>query len=260
MIRLTLALLLLVAAQPAVFGKQTRRSAHSKQVNAKQRADANSKTKIRRNSSVTFQSGLSLPAAKNQGSKAHWDPNRSGNLLLFTGGKYKDKKLAPNFTVSEYSKGGDVARIDPKHVDCLQELRDSVGRPVVINSGYRSFDHNNQIYWARNEKPTRSQHISGRAADIKIGNMTGFEIAQAAIDACGPNISIGVGLHYAHIDVRGHFKVWKYTGVPVQQVAALTRYRDEAYLAQKRRARRALERSISKRGDASRIRSTSKSD
>jgi flagellar protein FlgJ len=176
--------------------------------------------------------------------REHRDPNRSDNPLLDTSGKYRNLKLSKNFTVGEFARSGNKAftpaRIDPKFVACLQRIRDDVDRPVRINSGYRSDSYNTALYRARGEKPTRSQHISGRAADIKIGRMTGKEIAEAAIDACGPQIAVGLGPQYAHIDMRGHFKIWKYKGVGPRQVAAVERHRQATMVAQKKRARRAL--------------------
>ena len=231
MIRLTFVLLLFVAAQPALTGKQPNRVAN----------------KTRGRSVVTFQSGLSLPVVKETArmKREHRDPNRSGNPLLDTGHKYRHRNISRNFIVGEYAHSGNVvtdfSRIDPKLVVCLQQIRDFVGKPVRIDSGYRSFQYNEELYWRRGEKPTRSQHISGRATDIEIANMAGTEIAEAAIDACGPDIGIGIGPRYAHIDVRGHFAIWKYKGVGNGQVAEVRQYREASRLAlnrSKRGARR----------------------
>ena len=225
--KLALSLLVLVVAQAVATGKQPKRASRSR-------------------SSVTFQSGVSLPIARNLGKREreHRDPNRSGNPLLDTSGKYRNLKLSKNFTVGEFARSGRTtfipARIDPKFVACLQRIRDHVDRPVRINSGYRSNSYNTKLYNARGEKPTRSQHISGRAADIKIGRMTGQEIAEAAIDACGPQIAVGLGPQFAHIDMRGHFKIWKYKGVGPRQVAEVQRHREATAVAQKKRARKAV--------------------
>lgn len=193
---------------------------------------------------ITFPSGVSLPIVRGADGKGkeHYDPNRSGNPLLATGGEYRTKRLSKNFSVYEYARSGnrtfDIARIDPRHVACLQSIRDFVGKPVMINSGYRSFKYNKELYRRMHKKSTNSQHISGRATDIKIGGMTGLEIAQAAIDACGSDIAIGLGTEYAHIDARGHFAVWKYDGVSNRQIAKVKRYRMASRGAPKGRGRR----------------------
>ncbi len=166
---------------------------------------------------VIFPSGQSLrmvsgyPEAKEE---EFWDPTGSGNPLLDTGPAHKDKKLSANFSVREFTTSGgvsaDIARIDPRLVECIQRLRDHLGKPVTITSGYRSWKRNKKIYAQRKKKPTHSQHCGGRAVDIKIKGMNGLEIGRSAIDACGPDIGIGLGLNFAHIDVRGHAEAWDY--------------------------------------------------
>jgi hypothetical protein len=111
------------------------------------------------------------------------------------------------------SSGGqrfDRARIDPRLVVCLQAIRDRVGKPVIVTSGYRPYGYNVDIYRKRNQKPTRSRHSSGQAADIKVAGMTGLTLAKAAIDACGCDLGVGIGDNYAHIDVRGQWANWTY--------------------------------------------------
>jgi flagellar protein FlgJ len=150
--------------------------------------------------------------------------------------------LSDNFSVAELARSGDktfgVARIDPRQITCLQNIRNRVGRPVLIRSGYRSYWHNIEVYRRLGRRPTSSQHLSGRASDIKIEGMTGVEIAKAAIDACGPDIAVGLGPSFAHVDVRGDSGVWKYEGVTNQQVAEVERHRASRRVALRVRPRR----------------------
>lgn len=181
--------------------------------------------------SETFPSGESLPGVtgfpEGKG-EDYWDPSNSGNPLLDTGPAHKDKHLSANITVREMTTSGgksvDVARIDRKLVECLQRLRDHVGKPVTITSGYRSWKRNKEVYAARNQKPTLSQHCGGRAADIRIPGMNGLQIGKAAIDACGPDIGVGLGSTFAHIDVRGYAAAWDYGGATAAWVAEIKRY------------------------------------
>ena len=189
---------------------------------------------------VVFPSGESLrvvtgfPEGKQED---YWDPSRSGNPLLDTGPAHKNKKLSPDFTVGELTTSGgvssDVARIDPKLVDLLQRLRGYVGKAIKITSGYRSWKRNKQVYAGRKnpdgtpKKPTLSQHCGGRAADIEISGMNGLEISKAVIEACGPNIGIGLGNTFAHVDVRGFAAAWNYGGVKDSWVSEIKRYQKE---------------------------------
>jgi hypothetical protein len=183
---------------------------------------------------VTFPSGQTLPVVAGQvgPGQEHYDPNGSGNPLLDTGAAHRATRLSGNFTVGELARSGtvryDTARIDPRLVRCLQALRDHVGKPVTITSGYRSYLHNRRIYQQRNQKPTDSQHSSGRAADVRIQGMSGLAIAKAALSACGLDLGLGVGSTFAHIDVRGRFAVWTYLGKGQedrQAIAAVTAHR-----------------------------------
>ncbi len=84
--------------------------------------------------------------------------------------------LSPNFTLSEFTSSQTAARrgIDNRppadvieHLAelaaVLERIRAEVGKPIVINSGYRSFELNEAVGGAAN-----SAHLSGWAADITI--------------------------------------------------------------------------------------------
>jgi peptidoglycan hydrolase-like protein with peptidoglycan-binding domain len=182
---------------------------------------------------ITFPTGISLPVitgpATAKDTDDLFDPVGSGNPLLDTSAVNKNLKLSPSFTVKELttSKGdsADIARIDPRLVECLQRLRDHVGKSITIGSGFRSWKRNREIYKGR--EVTKSQHCAGRAADIRIAGMNGLQIAKAAIDACGPNIGIGVGGTFAHIDVRGWAEAWNYGGATAGWVADVKQYQKQ---------------------------------
>lgn len=251
MYKLALALIIIASAQFLAFGKRLNNAAlrktrdsdstRAKTMEPKGRKSAlNSRTPRR----VTFQSGVSLLIVKgpDRVGQKYYDPNKSGNPLLDTGGSNRSKMLSDNFSVDEVARSGnktfDKARIDPRHIECLQAVRDYVGKPVLIRSGYRSFWYNIEVYRRMGKQPTRSQHSSGRASDIKVEGMTGLEIAKVAIDVCNPNVAIGLGLGYVHIDLRNDASIWRYDGVNSKQVAEVEHYRITKRLAMKRRARR----------------------
>ncbi|MCG8349685.1 MAG: S8 family serine peptidase [Chloroflexales bacterium] len=217
---------------------------HTLGESATPRNDAVGSTALSANS-IVFPSGEALrivtgfPEGKDE---EYWDPTNSGNPLLDTGSGHKDKYLSKNFTVRELTTSGgisaDLARIDPKLVECLQRLRDYVGKAVTITSGYRSWKRNKAVYAGRKnpdgtpKKPTLSQHCAGRAADIKIAGMNGLEIGKAVIEAYGPNVGIGLGNTFAHVDVRGAAAAWSYGGVNTSWVSEIKRYqRERARLA-----------------------------
>jgi len=226
------------------ISKRTRREETVLPARAGSKGRAPRSRSSRAAAAVTFMSRESLPIVKGPTRKGqeHYDPSKSENPLLDTSGSNRFVMLSDNFSVDEVARSGnktfDKARIDPQLVRCLQSIRDLVGKPVFVNSGYRSFWHNNEVYRWMGKKPTNSQHIGGKAADIKIAGMTGLEIAKVAIDACGLSVAIGVGPEYAHVDVRGNPVAWKYRGVTNRQLAAVERHRAARREAQQARARR----------------------
>lgn len=205
--------------------------------------------------SVMFPSGERLPKAKARTRKGqeHYDPTRSGNPPLHTNSDYRFVKLSEHFTTYEFARSGkvqtDISRIDPQLVRCLESIRQDLDMPVYVYSGYRTYWHNLAVYEKKHKKATDSQHIAGKAADVKIDGMTGLEIGKAAINACGPTIGIGIGGNYAHIDVRGVFASWKYKDSNNKQLAELRQYRESYLVARKtrdRKPRRGSPRSVSK--------------
>lgn len=77
-------------------------------------------------------------------------------------------------------------------LDVLQRLRDRVGRPLIIVSGYRCPTHNTRVGGA-----TRSRHLAGDAADIPPAYVT-----EAGARAAG---AVGIGVRdgwVVHIDTR----------------------------------------------------------
>ena len=56
----------------------------------------------------------------------------------------------------------------------LQPLRDHIGKPITISSGYRSSELNKKIGGAK-----KSQHLHGLAADIHVDGMSNLELAQS---------------------------------------------------------------------------------
>ena len=87
-------------------------------------------------------------------------------------------KLTKNFSLEEMYRSDTAQRcgIDNKPqteevvenlralcLEVLQPLRDHLGKPVVVSSGYRCKDLNKKVGGVEN-----SQHLKGEAADIKV--------------------------------------------------------------------------------------------
>ena len=105
---------------------------------------------------------------------------------------------APNFKLSEFQSPdtGEV-KIDSVLAAKLQQLRDKVGKPVIVTSGYRTPEHNRRIGGA-----TNSFHMQGLAADIVVKGMTSREIATVARDVGLTGIGVYPTRGHCHVDVR----------------------------------------------------------
>ena len=121
--------------------------------------------------------------------------------------KAKDgtKKLTANFKVREFacSDGSDVIFISDGLVAVLQQIRSHFGKPVTINSGYRTPAQNKKVGGA-----AYSQHLYGTAADIQVKGVSPKLVAAYAETLLPNTGGIGVYGTFTHIDVRKTKSRW----------------------------------------------------
>lgn len=95
-------------------------------------------------------------------------------------------------------------------MDQLTILRETIGRPFIISSGYRDPSHPIE---ARKKKP--GQHTKGNAVDLLVNGPHAYEIIKEAM-AMGVFKGIGFqqkGAHstrFIHLDTRTEPAVWSY--------------------------------------------------
>lgn len=111
-----------------------------------------------------------------------------------------NEKVGQHFKVREFAcqDGSQVVFIDSYLVSILDILRNQTGKPVIINSGYRTPARNKAVGGAK-----YSYHMRGMAADIRINGMTAKEIANK-LNAIVPNDECGIIVYntWVHIDTR----------------------------------------------------------
>lgn len=126
-------------------------------------------------------------------------------------------KVSENFTLDELLSSATAKRMNyteqfnpPIKVvrnlsalvkNVLQPLRESLGKPITITSGYRCERLNKRVKGAKN-----SQHVLGQAADLKIDGMTTEEIVKHVIKLDLPFDQIieefGDWVHISHDDTK----------------------------------------------------------
>lgn len=118
-----------------------------------------------------------------------------------------DEQLSKNFKRSEFvcKCGCGKFNADPKLVKSLQKLRDTIGTSIIINSACRCEAHNKAVGGVPN-----SQHVQGKAADIRVSGLTPRELAKFAEEIPDFNKG-GIGTYnsFVHVDVRGTKARWK---------------------------------------------------
>ena len=99
--------------------------------------------------------------------------------------------------------------MDPKFIQTLDKIREEVGIPFFINSGYRTPEWNRKVNGVSN-----SAHIRGRAADIR--TPSGFKQKEIAKAAVKHGITrIGFGTNFIHLDndtTLPYPRTWGYGG------------------------------------------------
>lgn len=122
-------------------------------------------------------------------------------------------KLTENFSLQEFAcKDGsdfpnDVLKNIIELAKNLQVLRDHIGKSITVNSGYRSAKYNERIGGVKN-----SQHVKGKASDLKVVGMTPKQVANAIelLISQGKMKEGGIGVYptFCHYDIRGKKARW----------------------------------------------------
>ncbi len=133
-------------------------------------------------------------------------------IELYYKSKSGEQYLSKNFRVSEFAchDGSDKVLVDTNLVKVLQSIREHFGKPVVINSAYRTAAYNKKIGGVSNSK-----HTVGMAADIVISGVKPVEVARY-IESIHPNdYGIGQYIDFVHVDTRDRRSRWQNFGKEV---------------------------------------------
>ncbi len=121
--------------------------------------------------------------------------------------------LSPHFHVREFrcKDGTDTVMVDEALTVVLQCIREHFGKAVTITSGYRTAAHNAAVGGAKS-----SQHLLGRAADIRVQGVSVEDVAAYA-ESLMPDWG-GVGRYpvkagrttgWVHVDTRADKARWR---------------------------------------------------
>lgn len=124
-----------------------------------------------------------------------------------------NRRLAPDFKVRELRcrDGTDTIMVDEVLTVVLQCIREHFGKAVTITSGYRTPAHNAAVGGAKS-----SQHLLGRAADIRVQGVSVEDVAayaESLLPNCGGigryPVKVGRATGWVHLDTRAEKARWR---------------------------------------------------
>lgn len=110
-----------------------------------------------------------------------------------------NKNVGKHFKVKEFAckDGSQVVFIDDYLHTVLNILRNKIGKPIIITSGYRTPEWNAKCGGAK-----YSYHMRGMAADIRVDGMSAKELANKLNAIVPDECGIIVYKSWVHFDVR----------------------------------------------------------
>lgn len=126
-------------------------------------------------------------------------------INVYSKNKDGNKKVSTNFRVREFacSDGSDAIFVDSELIKVLQNIRTHFGKSVTITSAYRTPTHNKKV-----GGETYSQHIYGKAADLKVSGVSPKKVSAYAETLLKNRGGIGTYSTFSHIDTRPNKSRW----------------------------------------------------
>jgi uncharacterized protein YcbK (DUF882 family) len=129
---------------------------------------------------------------------AHTGESLSGDFA--EGSRYDEHRLAKlNQLLRDY-RTGEVKSIDPALFDLLARIQSSVGQPLRVLSGYRSWQTNHMLHMAGLDVAEHSLHIAAKAVDFMVPGIAADKLG----DICRHSGAAGgLGIYqsgFVHID------------------------------------------------------------
>lgn len=114
----------------------------------------------------------------------------------------KDGKISDNFTWQEFDCDGEFL-LSEILIDFLQYVRRKWGKPLKINSGYRTKEKQQLLKDQGYKTATFSPHTKGMASDLETVSVSDTKHLVAVIKLCARNLKLNVRIGYMQYLANG---------------------------------------------------------
>jgi uncharacterized protein YcbK (DUF882 family) len=134
------------------------------------------------------------------------------NEVFYANGAYVPGALAEAMRVLRDWRNGEEHPMDPRLFDALHAInaRLEVNRPFQVISGYRSPETNSMLHARSSGVAEHSQHMLGKASDVRIEGVDLRNLHRAALDVSAGGVGYYPVSNFVHVDVA---RVRQWTGV-----------------------------------------------
>jgi zinc D-Ala-D-Ala carboxypeptidase len=108
---------------------------------------------------------------------------------------FKPTEVLGKAGLNQYMLGN--LMIQPRAMDFLEEFRASIGKPIIVNSGYRTQAENRDCGGS-----ILSRHVQGIAFDIRVAELSTDQLFRAAKAFGWGGIGMYLTRGFVHVDCR----------------------------------------------------------
>lgn len=134
------------------------------------------------------------------------------NDVFFANGRYVPDALAEAMRVLRDWRNGEEHPMDPRLFDTLHAINDRLDNssPFQVISGYRSPSTNAMLHARSSGVAERSQHMLGKAIDVRVEGVALRNLRDAALDVSAGGVGYYPVSNFVHVDVA---RVRQWSGI-----------------------------------------------
>ena len=139
----------------------------------------------------------------------HTHTQETLEITYSMGGAYVDSALVEiNDFLADF-RTGDAIEMDPELLDLIYELRESLGSDAAFEviSAYRSPKTNEMLRQRSGGVAKKSQHLLGKAIDVRLRGVPTDELRDAALALQGGGVGYYEKSDFVHVDT-GRVRRW----------------------------------------------------